>query len=76
MTQLGTLPDVRLVEWRQRRRLSQAELAAKAGVAPSTVYKLEKGLHRPQNRVVREIARVLQVEPDQIDEFARTLSAD
>jgi transcriptional regulator with XRE-family HTH domain len=66
---IGTLADVRLAECRQRRRMSQAELAAAAGVAPSTIYKLEKGLHRPQNRVARRIAAALQVEPDEIDEL-------
>jgi transcriptional regulator with XRE-family HTH domain len=69
LTATGTLRDVRLAEHRRQRRLTQAELAVLAGVAPSTIYKLEKGLHRPQFRVVRRIAAALQVEPDEIDEF-------
>jgi transcriptional regulator with XRE-family HTH domain len=69
MTATGTLADVRLADHRLRRRMSQAELAAAAGVAPSTIYKLERGLHRPQFRIARKIAEALGIDPDEIDEF-------
>ncbi len=69
MTATGTLRDVRLADCRARRRLSQTELAAKAEVAPSTISKLERGLHAPQPRIARKIAEALQIDPDEIDEF-------
>lgn len=65
----GTLRDVKLAVCRARRRLSQTELAAKADVAPSTISKLERGLHVPQPRIARRIAAALDVDPDDIDEF-------
>lgn len=69
MTTTGTLRDVKLAACRARRRLSQTELAMQAEVAPSTISKLERGLHRPQPRIARKIAAALGVDPDDIDEF-------
>ena len=69
----GRVADVRLREERERRRLSRDALAALAGVAPSTIYKLEQRPGRkPQARVARLIAGALGVDPDDIDELRET----
>ncbi len=65
--------DVRLRDMREQKRLSRDALAALAGIAPSTIYKLERGLgQRPQPRVARLLAQALGVEPDAIDELRDT----
>jgi transcriptional regulator with XRE-family HTH domain len=69
----GRVRDVRLRDYRERQKLSRDALAAKAGIAPSTIYKLERGLgQRPQPRVARLLAEALGVEPDAIDELRET----
>jgi transcriptional regulator with XRE-family HTH domain len=46
-------------EARQRKLLSQRELAEKAGVSETTIVKLEMGATRPQPRTLRKIAEAL-----------------
>jgi transcriptional regulator with XRE-family HTH domain len=58
-----------LREVRAARLLSIRELAELASVAPSTVYLIETGKTIPRARVVRSLAAVLAVDPDEIDEF-------
>jgi transcriptional regulator with XRE-family HTH domain len=71
--EVGTVLDVRLRECREQQRLSRDALAALAGIAPSTIYKLERGRgQRPQPRVARLLAAALGVEPDAIDELRDT----
>ena len=58
---------LRLREWRRWRALSQAELAALAGVTKATVVALEKPNHRtPQPRTVRKLAAALGIEPHEL----------
>ena len=64
MSDLASLREVRAA-----RLLSIRELAELASVAPSTVYLIETGKTIPRARVVRSLAAVLAVEPDEIDEF-------
>jgi transcriptional regulator with XRE-family HTH domain len=49
------------------------ELAALAGVAPSTIYSIEAGRTKPLLRVIRQLAAALDVEPSTVDEFRRTM---
>jgi len=61
-----------LREVRERRYLTQEELAAKAGITKSTVATIEKGTHRPRLRTVRQLAEVLGISPEEIDWPDRT----
>lgn len=47
---------------------SQVELAVRAGVSATTVYKAEKG-HPPGRTTARKLAAALGLEPDQIAEL-------
>lgn len=60
---------------RAERLLSIRELAAAAGVAPSTIYLIEAGRTRPRPRVIRRLARALDVDPHSIDEFREAIEA-
>jgi transcriptional regulator with XRE-family HTH domain len=65
-----------LMTFRQARAksvLSVRELAARAGVAPATVYQIEHGRTRPQYRSIRVLSAALGVDPMQIEEFARVI---
>lgn len=50
--------DLRLL--RVALRLSQDELARRAGVSPSTISRVERGYRRPSPRVIQAIMAVLQ----------------
>jgi transcriptional regulator with XRE-family HTH domain len=50
-----------LREWRQRRRLSQLELALEAGVSARHLSFLETGRSRPSAEMVLQLARRLEV---------------
>ena len=59
--------DLQLRAWRTYRALSQAELAARAGVTKQTVLALEKpGHRRPHPRTVRKLAKGLGIAPHQL----------
>ena len=60
---------VSLREVRAERLLSIRELARQASIAPSTLYLIEAGRSVPRQRVTRQIAAVLGVDPMAIDEF-------
>ena len=52
----------RLRAARERRALTQGELAVKAGVSRQTVVKIERGIE-PRPPTIRKLARALGVEP-------------
>lgn len=54
---------VYLRQWRESRLLTQAELAAKAGVSRDTVVKIETGKQAARFATVRKLAAALGVEP-------------
>ena len=58
---------------RARSVLSVRELAARAGVAPATVYQIEHGRTRPHYRSIRMLSEAMGVDPMQIAEFARVI---
>jgi transcriptional regulator with XRE-family HTH domain len=53
----------RLRELRRRRVVTQAELAAGAGVSVATIRRIEAGAAVPHPRTVRKLAAALGVEP-------------
>lgn len=56
--------QLRVREWRERRSLSQSELADMAGVAKLTVTRLERpAIARPHPKTIRLLAEALGVEP-------------
>ena len=62
-----------LREVRAERLLSIRELARKAGVSPSTIYMIEAGRSTPRPAVARRIAEALDVAPQGVAEFRRTI---
>lgn len=58
-------PNTRLRSWRERVPLSQAELAARVGVAEVTIRRWEAGL-RPQPEHVRRLCAALDASPAEL----------
>lgn len=56
----------RIKKVRQARRMSIKELAKAAGVASSTVFGWEKGLHEPQGATLRRVLEALDITYDQL----------
>jgi transcriptional regulator with XRE-family HTH domain len=56
-----------LRELREAALLTQAELATKAGINPVTLSRLENGIHPPRFRTIRALAKVLKVDPKEIE---------
>jgi transcriptional regulator with XRE-family HTH domain len=54
----------RLREFRERRLLTQTELAGKAGLTQKTISLLETGKARPRVRTIRKLALALGVRPE------------
>jgi transcriptional regulator with XRE-family HTH domain len=62
-----------LAQVRRERLLTVRGLAAAAGVAPRTVVEVEAGRRVPQPGTVRRLADALEVAPDRVREFRRTM---
>lgn len=58
----------RLKAVRQRKLLTQQELAAKAGVSRPTVVRIEAGLEDPFPSTIRKLAEALGVDPEALME--------
>ncbi len=57
----------RLKEHRERRGLTQMELATLSGVSRATIARYEGGeVRRPHPSTVRKLARVLKVRPEDL----------
>ena len=56
-------PKVRLRYWRERKVMTQRELAAKSGVGLATVVRLEQG-QPARVSTIRKLAASLGVEPE------------
>ena len=54
-------------ELRKEKGWSQAELAHRAGVAPSSVYNWESGRFEPRASQLRDLAAALDVKMDDIE---------
>ncbi len=66
---------MQLREARVRRLLSVRGLAKRAGVAPATIYYVERGQRVPQFETMRKIAVALDMEPGEIAEFRQAIDA-
>ena len=69
-TILDVMPHIsgdRLRKVRDKRLLSQRELAERAGLSPTTILKLESGrVDEPHPRTIRKLADALDVDPDEL----------
>ena len=63
---MPTVNPGRLKELRERRVLTQSELAEKAGVRSATVTDIETGKHRPRPSTIRKLAKALSVGPEEL----------
>ncbi len=55
-----------LKEARRRRFLSQRELAAQSGISRLTISLIEQGRTRPHPKTARELARALELDPNDV----------
>ncbi len=61
MTRVGDT----IFAWREHAGMSQATLAEKAGISPTTLSTIESGRNeRPHRSTLLKIGRVLEAEPD------------
>jgi transcriptional regulator with XRE-family HTH domain len=61
----------RLKELRDRRYLTQRELAARAGMSPATIAKLETNNAEPRPGTLRKLAEALECHPDDLTGYGR-----
>jgi transcriptional regulator with XRE-family HTH domain len=62
---------VGLREIRDRKLLSQRELADKAGISPTTIIHIEQGKIRPHPRTLRKLAEGLGMTPEELADAMR-----
>ena len=56
----------RIREYREKRGMSQKELADKIGVSNSRVSNWEQGINRPDADILADLCRVLKVSPSEL----------
>lgn len=66
MGQTHKIDGDKLRELRDKAWMDQAELAAAAGLARSTINQIENGHGNPRNKTILAIARVLKVNPNKL----------
>jgi transcriptional regulator with XRE-family HTH domain len=82
----GAKPDrglafaISLRTWRSRQFLSQAELAARAGLSPAAIVTIESGRAYPRASTIRKLAKALEISPahllfDHVEEVAEPPAA-
>ena len=55
-----------LMKYRLKALMTQEELAKKSGVSRRTIINVERGLHSPSGLVRYKLARIFDVEPEDI----------
>jgi transcriptional regulator with XRE-family HTH domain len=58
----------RLRLWRERKALSQQELAERAGITRAALSRIESGQAEPHPRTTRKLAKALGLQPDDLME--------
>jgi transcriptional regulator with XRE-family HTH domain len=66
------MPVGRLKKLRERRFLTQADLAARSGVAEVTINRLEQGHRAARFSTIRKLAEALEVAPEELTKPAET----
>lgn len=56
----------RLRFWRERKALTQEELAGKAGISRVALIRIENGQAEPHPKTTRALARVLHLQPEDL----------
>jgi predicted transcriptional regulator len=64
-------PDMQLRKWRERRGLSQRDLAAQSGVHHVSIARMEMGQLDPQVSTLLKLCTALQITPNQLIGVAR-----
>jgi transcriptional regulator with XRE-family HTH domain len=62
----GVVKLARLRMWRERKALTQQQLAGRAGITRVTVARVEAGLEEPYPTTVRKLANALGLEPEDL----------
>lgn len=62
----------RLRELRQKKGLTQRELAKRLGISPSAVGMYEQGRREPENSLLSELCRILDTTTDYLIGFTKT----
>ena len=63
---LVTMADVKVAAWRERRALSQRDLARLANVSQFSISRIETGKQRPRPSTLRKLAKALSLSPEQL----------
>ncbi|MDP9357286.1 MAG: helix-turn-helix domain-containing protein [Chloroflexota bacterium] len=58
-----------LREWRERRLLTQRELAERVAMSTGQINRIERGIHEPRFSTIRKLAAALEVTPDELVEW-------
>ncbi|MCH7836471.1 MAG: helix-turn-helix transcriptional regulator [Chloroflexi bacterium] len=60
------MTDIRLAAWRERKALSQRDLAQRAGVSQFSISKIETGQQKPRPSTLRKLASALDLTPEEL----------
>lgn len=63
--------DGKLRRLREKRFLTQAELATMTGLTVTTISRIETGAHKPRFGTLKKLANALGVEPEKLVEKAK-----
>ena len=63
---MAIFDPARLRELRERRVMTQRELAVAASVRQGTIADIEAGKHKPRPTTIRRLAKVLGVQPEDL----------
>ena len=55
-----------LKHWRERRLMTQADLAAKSGLSEMTINRIETGRAEPRLHTIRKVAEALDVDASEL----------
>jgi len=58
---------MKLKQLRQKRFLTQEELAEMAGLTPLSISRWENGKRKPRFKSIRRLAKALKVDPEDIE---------
>ena len=60
------MADVKVAAWRERRALSQRDLARLAKVSQFSISRIETGRQKPRPSTLRKLAKALSLSPEQL----------